>query len=1143
MIVPRLLDSFIERSAPFRHWMEALDARGSRTIVLQNLGGSALAFALAAFLRSRAVPLLVLTAGIERAEELASDLAWFGAADTHSYPKWEILPYDREELNIEAAARMLDAFEALSRAKADPARAPAIVAPVDALMQLVLPEDATGALGVRVEWGARIGPTRLGEALAAAGYEREPLVESRGTYSLRGNIVDVFPLNAEDPLRVDFFGDEVESIRVFDAVTQRSRNDLGTGAVLEIAPVGLKALAERHLAAGGRLASLLDRLPDRTVVVLDAPERHDDVCRHFENAVQRQYHETLHESPDLPAPGALVQSRADLLRALERFRRIEHSELPVETLDKTIVRIPFGTRGYAPHSTDIDGWRGELLRQRKQSIRTVIVCDNDGQVQRLDELLREGEVPAVAIGEATADASLAELLQGAPDVLIATGQLTSGFLMPEAMLGFLTDREMFGRYKRRPAYKKIHKGRPIASSSEMARGDHVVHVEHGIGRFLGIRQQVIDGRAVDLLEILYADDNKLLVPVENIRHVQKYSAAEAAEPALDRLGSGRWQKRRSKSRGDVEKVARELLALYARREAARRRPYGPDTPMMREFEASFLYEETPDQLAAIRAVKEDMEGPRPMDRVLCGDVGYGKTEVAIRAIFKCVQDGRQAALLCPTTILAQQHHTTLRERFADYPVRLEHISRFRSPKEVRDALRKLRTGEVDVVVGTHKLLGKEVQFLDLGLVVVDEEHRFGVGAKERLRELRVDIDTLTLSATPIPRTLHMALSGIRDLSTIATPPQGRHPIRTRLIHFEQEQIAEALLRELNRGGQVYFVHNRVATIHEVARRLLEIVPHARVDVAHGQMREAELEETMRRFVEHEFDILVATTIIESGLDIPNCNTIIVNRADTLGLSQLYQLRGRVGREKRRAYAYMIVPPGEGITDAAVKRLAAIEEFTELGSGFHIAMRDMEIRGTGNILGREQHGTINEIGFELYCEMLREAVANLRGDQVPDDRVAEIKTEASCVLPPAYIPVEQHRLTFYKRLGVARAMKDVDEAESELRDRYGDPPESVAALLATTRLRVACSALHIGAVRQNGQTVRLVFHAPEAEQWMDDARAAMREQAAVQNVRTDGRDALVLTLKPSTPREALTTALDFIGAMQALNERGTTPAHA
>ncbi len=1143
MIVARLLDSFTERSTAFRHWMEAMDHRGSRTIVLQNLGGSALAFALAAFLRKRPVPVLVLTPSIERADELANDLAWFGVEDTHSYPKWEILPYDREELNIEAGARMLDVFGALARAKADAGRAPAIIAPVDALMQLILPEEVAGALGVRVEWGARIGPAKLGDALSAAGYEREPLVESRGTYSVRGNIVDVFPLNAEDPLRVDFFGDEVESIRVFDVVTQRSRNDLGTGAVLDIAPVGLKALAEQHIAEGGRLASLLERLPERTIVVLDAPERHDEVCRHFENAVQRQYHEVLHESPDLPEPGNLVQSRSDLLRGLERFRRIEHSELPVESLDKTIVRIPFDTKGYAPHTSDIDGWRGELLRLRKQTIRTVVVCDNDGQVHRLDELLREGHVPAVAISEATDDSSLTDLLRGAPDVLIATGQLTSGFLMPEAMLGFLTDREMFGRYKRRPAYRKIHKGKPIASSSEMARGDYVVHVEHGIGKFLGMRQQVIDGRAVDLLEILYADENKLLVPVENIRHVQKYSAAEAAEPALDRLGSGRWHKRRTKSREDVEKIAKELLALYARREAARRRPYGPDTTMMREFEAGFLYEETPDQLAAIQAVKEDLEGTKPMDRVLCGDVGYGKTEVAIRAIFKCVQGGRQAALLCPTTILAQQHYNTLRERFADYPVRVEHVSRFRSAKEVKDVLRRVKIGEVDVVVGTHKLLGKEVQFLDLGLVVVDEEHRFGVGAKERLRELRADIDTLTLSATPIPRTLHMALSGIRDLSTIATPPQGRHPIKTRLIHFEQEQIAEALLRELNRGGQVYFVHNRVATIHEVAKRLLEIVPHARIDVAHGQMKESELEETMRRFVEHEFDILVATTIIESGLDIPNCNTIVVNRADTLGLSQLYQLRGRVGREKRRAYAYMIVPPGEGITDAAIKRLAAIEEFTELGSGFHIAMRDMEIRGTGNILGREQHGTINEIGFELYCEMLREAVANLRGDQVADDRVAEIKTEASSVIPPAYIPVEQHRLTFYKRFGVARSLKDVDEAEAELKDRYGEPPESVAALLLITRLRVACGALHIGAVRQGAQTLRFVFFAPEAEQWMDDARTAMGGNPQVQNVRAEGRDTLVLTIKPCTPREALATALSFVGAMSAADQSSAAPAHA
>lgn len=1128
----RLLD---ERSTAFRHFIEALDAKGSRPIALQNLGGSALAFVVAALLEKKRIPILILTGGIDRAEDLVNDLEFFGVEDVHHYPKWEVLPYDPEELNVEVTAKHLDVFDAFAGARRDAKRAPIVTAPIDALMMRVLPSTRMDALTVEIEWGMRAEISALAKRLADAGYAREPVVESRGEYSIRGNILDVFPMNAEDPIRVDFFGDEIESLRLFDVNTQRSRSDLGTGAKLRIQPVGLKQLGEIHVQGGGKLASLLDMLPERTLVILDAPERHDEVCSHFENAVQRQYHDVLKESPDLATPESLIQTRSELLRALEKFRRIEHTELPIDSLDKTVVRIPFDTRGYGLAGNDIDGWRSTLRKLQEHENLLLIVCDNDGQVQRLNELLLEGGIATRTVPEGQDLANFrADVLKGTPDVLLTTGRLSVGFYMPGVLLGLLTDREMFGRYKRRHVYKKIYKGKAITSSAEIQRGDFVVHVEHGIGRYLGMRQQVIDGRAVDLIDILYADNNKLLVPVENIRLVQKYSGAEAGDPQLDRLGSGRWQKRRAKSREEVEKIANELLELYAKREVARRKSYGPDTLLMREFEAGFLYEETEDQLSAIAALKEDMEGPKPMDRVLCGDVGFGKTEVAIRAVFKCVQGGRQAAVLCPTTILAQQHYLTMCERFADFPVRVDVVSRFRSAKESKDALAKLKTGEIDVLVGTHRLLSKDVKFLDLGLLVVDEEHRFGVASKERLRELRADVDMLTLSATPIPRTLHMALSGIRDLSIIATPPIGRSPIKTKLIHFEEEQVAEAILRELNRDGQVYFVHNRVMTIHEVAKRLHEIVPHARITVAHGQMKESELEEVMMQFIDHQFDILIATTIIESGLDIPNCNTIIINRADTLGLSQLYQLRGRVGREKRRAYAYMIVPPGEGITDAAVKRLAAIEEFTELGSGFNIAMRDMEIRGTGNLLGKEQHGTINDIGFELYCEMLRDAVARLRGDEVLEDRDAEIKTDVSSVIPPVFIPVEAQRLNFYKRLAAAREDADIADVETELRDRYGEPPESVLTLLATTRIRLACRPLKIGAVKQTQSIVRLTFFAPEAESWIPDCQGAMKQIGAVTNVRTEGRETLVLMMKPKAGLELIVALNEFLRKIHAIS---------
>jgi transcription-repair coupling factor (superfamily II helicase) len=1120
-----------ERSQPWRQVRDALARDSNRTIRLQNLPGAALAMVLEALARDLQRPVLLLTASIERADDAAGDLEFLCAERTLHWPKWELLPYDREELTVELAAKTIDTLLALEDLRANPRRPAIITAPADATMQMVLPREEFARLCVRLEWGQRIPIADLSLALSRAGYDRQPIVEARGEYSIRGNIVDVYPPNADAPLRLDFFGDELEGIRLFDVQTQRSREALDTSAKVTIPPARVKGCLDEHVQAGGKLVPFYDWLPAETLLVLDSPERQADVCEHFENAVDRQYHDVLKASPDLPKPRDLTLDRAGLSRAQGRFRRLEHSELPVETPDRTALRIPFDTRAVTPASRELPDWMAAFRKLREAGSLLAIVCDNDGQAQRLDELLHEFSIPAqvLASEDGLAQASPLDLdvLKGPPDVLVLVGGLSAGFHFPSQLLALVTDREIFGRYRRRHVYRKIYRGRPIASAADILRGDFVVHVEHGIGKFLGMRSQVIDGRQHDLMEILYADDNRLLVPVDKIRHVQKYTGAESGEPALDRLGSGRWQKRRKKNSEQIEKLASELLRLYARREVASRPPY-PDHPLYREMEASFLYAETPDQLAAIAAIKSDMEGSRPMDRLLCGDVGFGKTEVALRAIFKCFTAGRQAVFIAPTTILAQQHYRTVTERFADFGVRVGSVSRFRTPREIRETLRKLAAGEVDVVVGTHRLLSEDVRFLDLGLVVVDEEQRFGVKAKEKLKALRSDVDILTLSATPIPRTLHMALSGLRDLSVIATAPMDRQPIKTRIIQFEEDQIAEAILRELNRGGQVYFVHNRITTIGEVERRLQQIVPHARIRHAHGQMDEHELEDVMMSFVEHEFDILVATTIIESGLDIPNCNTIIINRADAFGLSQLYQLRGRVGREKRKAYAYMIVPPGEAITETAVKRLAAIEEFTELGSGFNLAMRDMEIRGAGNLLGAEQHGTISEIGFELYCDMLREAVGRLRGEDIDEDRDVEIKAELSSVIPPQYIPVESQRLNFYKRFAVAREERDLADIEAELRDRYGDLPETVQALLKVSRLRITARPLRIAAVQQQGLRARITFAAPEARAWEPDFDAARRTIDAIGSVRPEGQDVLVVTFKagsaPIAMVEALTTAI-------------------
>lgn len=1111
---------------------------GKRAIVLENLPGSALPLVLSEVARREKRPMLVLTAGGERAEDLAGDFEFFGISQALHYPKWEVLPYDDEDLSIEVTAKSLDVFEAIARRRRNKNAEPFVIcAPVDAAMIRVLPEEHLNGLTLQVAWGETIDTAALAEKLQRAGYTREPIVEARGEFSIRGGIVDIFPLNAENPVRIDLFGDEIESIRTFDVSTQRSLGDLGTEALLVLQPTRLKAQLDAYIHGGGKLDSIFDHLPEETIVVLESPERFAEVCTYFESAVRRQYEMAQKNNAAAPPPESLLVLADDLPPQLGRYRRIEHSANPPKHDGKSL-HVAFEQQHYAGESLELDTWLKQIRKFQEKDYLVAVVCDNDGQVQRFDELLREQEISAVAVPEAGwgEGFELKNVLSGYQDVVLLVGGVQTGFCLPDARLCVMTDREIFGRYKRRYVYKKIYKGKPITTSSEIRRHDFVVHVDHGIGRFLGMRVQEIDGRMVDLIEIEYADNDKLLVPVDKIHKVQKYSGPESAEPSLDRLGSNKWAKRRKKHSEEIEKLAEELLALYARREAASREPHKADTHLQREFEASFLYQETPDQLQAIDLSKKDMEKIRPMDRLVCGDVGYGKTEVAIRAVFKCHQSGRQAAILCPTTILAQQHYNNFRERFADFPIRIDMISRFKKPAEVREVKRKMKTGELDVVVGTHALLAKDVGFANLGLVVVDEEQRFGVKAKERLKEMREQIDILTLSATPIPRTLHMALSGLRDLSIITTPPPDRQPIKTKIIHFDEEQIAEAILRELNRGGQVYFVHNRVKTIEEVVRRLHEIVPHARIAHAHGQMKETELEDTMLKFVDREFDILVATTIIESGVDIPNCNTIIINRADAFGLAQLYQLRGRVGRERRRAYAYLIVPQGKGITENAVKRLQAIEDFAELGAGFSIAMRDLEIRGAGDILGKEQHGTITEIGFELFCELLQEKVEEMGGTSAPRFVDVDVRWDSSSFLPPMYIPMESQRVTFYKRLAGAHTSAGLAEVEAELRDRYGDPPQEARTFLEICRLKIACQPLRLGAAKKSLNKIALTTIEPVGEELKKTLREKLPQHKAFTDVSSPSFDRIVLTLQGDVEsHDAVMPLVALLKAVSAATE--------
>ena len=1229
-----------------------------------NLSGSARALVVARLQQLSGRPVLVVTPDAESAEAWFDDFQQFGVEGLLHFPMAETLPYEPEEPIIEIVARQYTTLYYLARGeRPDPVRisskekpgaadevemdnglkpalrtladdglkpalrtpdglkpgplmrtrqTPAlIVAPIEALQRKTPGRAAFENLVLAFSWGERFDIEKIARRLVEMGYEREAMAETRGEFSVRGHIVDVFPPHLENPVRFDLFGDEIESIRFYDPSTQRSLRNLEELERVTILPAAMYGVTEElaRRAASGQparspsgesvraasgqparspsgepacsssgqparsssgygeyhseetnpsLVCLADWLPPDTLVILDTPEKFDAALDQFYRIAERRYKElteggaqetvefsqprakAIAATRDLLPPATYFLDRTAVQRAFDRFAQIHFPQINIQHLSASSdsgADFDFGVQAYDTIPPDLNSYLSLIKSKQAQDFSIHVVCDNDGQVMRLEELLREHDVNTRGLLPARSEDSRfmqRDILEGYQDIILTTGPMHTGFIFPGARLLMITDREMFGRYKRRHVYRKAYKGRAISSVSDIQRGDYVVHVDHGIGRFLGIRRQEIDERLTELLELEYAEGNKLLVPIENVGRIQKYSSTEGAVPVLDHLGGKRWGARKKKSQERIEKMAEELLEIYARRETAEGYAFGADSTWQSEFEESFIYEETPDQFRAIGEIKDDMISPKPMDRLLCGDVGFGKTEVAMRGVFKCVEEKKQAAILVPTTILAQQHYTTFTERFADYPFRIDVISRFRTDAEQREIIKKLKTGEIDVIIGTHRLLSSDVQFADLGLLVVDEEHRFGVAQKEKIKAMRASVDILTLSATPIPRTLHLALGGLRDMSTINTPPRDRLPVRTRVVRFSPQEIEEAVMREINRGGQIYFVHNRIQNIGQVARRLHEIAPRARIAIGHGQMHERELERVMFDFIDRKYDILLSTTIIESGLDIPNVNTIIINRADAFGLAQLYQLRGRVGRDVKRAYAYLIVPEGRPITDMAVKRLRTIEEFTELGMGFQVAMRDLEIRGTGNILGPEQHGVIDNVGFELYCTMLQEAVQRLRGGGGELDRPAEIKWGVSALLPAGYVPVESQRIAFYKRLAAARGGKDIQEIQEELRDRYGAVPAAAKNLIGISLLRVLARRCGIESVAATAKGFRLV---PRGDLF-DLLRRALPLQDSMKEVRSvsaDSGGAVLFDIRNWNIEKGLPTAVRVVRELAKAGE--------
>ncbi|NJC87051.1 MAG: transcription-repair coupling factor [Desulfuromonas sp.] len=1076
---------------------------------LLGLAGSSGAYLAAGLLAAGEPKLAVLAPDQAAAQQFCEALAFYhGRPDEVAlFPGWELDPYSPLSPHPDVEAQRLATLTALAAG-----RLRAVVTTVRAVQQRLIPRAVLENLHLVLQAGREYPRDELLAKLLSLGYQRVPLVEERGSFAVRGDLVDLFPPAFSSPVRLAFFGDELEELRPFEAITQRTGNERLTS--LELSPAREMVLAGEHLAtycarvrarcdelelprsvreallsearegllAPGReqllpfnypgLDTLFDYLGRVRWLVLDPPavaSAADELALLVREGERRQQ-----ERGEAFAPAIdFYLSPEELETRLGCNPRLDLAALQVYRLDDDfpLFRVPVqGNGDLRPDHPSHDGTLGYLVARlrdwREDGWRVLLVCHQEGQAERLRDLLEPSGLPLrwapeLAAGTATP-----------PGLTITVGNITDGFRLIEEKLAVITDDEIFGPRVHRRTRRR---DRRVFESSlaDLRPGHHVVHADYGIARYHGLLHLAAGGTEGDFLHLEFAGDDRLYLPVERIEKVQKY-VADGGEPRLDKMGSGSWEKAKLKARAAVEELARDLLHIQARRQLTEGFRYTPPDRLYREFEAAFPYEETPDQLEAIEAVLNDLQSGKPVDRLICGDVGYGKTEVAIRAAFKVVLDGRQVAVLVPTTVLARQHLETFRQRLADFPVTIEMVSRFRTPAEQKAILARTAEGKVDILIGTHRLLQADVRFKDLGLVVVDEEQRFGVAHKERLKKLRAEVDLLTLTATPIPRTLHLSLTGIRDLSIIDTAPVDRQAIRTYVTRFDDDLVRDAILRELKRGGQVYFVHNRVQTIDAMAEFLRTLLPNVRIGVGHGQMNETVLEKAMLDFIEGRIDLLLCTAIIENGLDIARANTIIIDRADTFGLAQLYQLRGRVGRSSVRAYAYLLIPGEGSLTHDARERLRVLQEQTELGAGFRIARHDLELRGAGDLLGARQAGQIAAIGFELYTELLEETVKELQG-QVHEARIdPEVRLGLSAYLPEGYVADPNQRLVFYRRMAAAVDEDELYAAGDELRDRFGELPEPAQLLLEVMKLRVLMKQLRIEQAEYDGQQLVLVF---------------------------------------------------------------------
>lgn len=981
----------------------------------------------------------------------------------YDYPAKDLLFYHADIKGKYLLSRRMEVLRVLSecrRNEQDGDGGITVITTADAFLDGLAPLNMMESCRVHLETGDTLNFSSLQEKLSSMGYEREAQIEGPGQFAVRGGILDIYPLTEEFPVRVELWGDEIDSIRTFDVESQRSIENMDE---INVYP------ADEQVKGDFTPCSFLDYFPpEETLLMLDEPLR----LREQMEAVSEEY---LNSRSGREAAGAVgadddltVFSPEEILEKWNRFYglcfTLLESRIGWLKIRKT---YSVGVQGITPYNSSFETLTKDLKRLKRNGYRVVLLSGSHTRAKRLAEDLRDYDLSSFYCDDMEREVKPRE-------IMVSYGHVAEGYEYPMLKFMVISETDIFGRKKKKKR-RKAKEGQKILSFSELRVGDYVVHENHGIGIYQGIEKIQVDKVTKDYMKISYAGGGNLYLPATQLDMIQKFGTSDSKKPKLNKLGTSQWTKTKNQVRSAVRIAAKDLVKLYAARQQADGYVYEPDTVWQKEFEEMFPFEETEDQLQAIEDTKRDMESTKIMDRLICGDVGYGKTEIAIRAAFKAVQEGKQVVYLVPTTILAQQHYNTFIQRMKDYPVRIDLLCRFRTSAEQKKTVEDLKKGLVDIVIGTHRVLSKDVQYKDLGLLVIDEEQRFGVAHKEKIKKLRENVDVLTLTATPIPRTLHMSLIGIRDMSVLEEAPMDRMPIQTYVMEYDEEMVREAIQRELSRGGQVYYVYNRVSDIADVAGRIQKLVPDAAVAYAHGQMNERQLENIMYDFINGDTDVLVTTTIIETGLDISNANTMIIQDADRLGLSQLYQLRGRVGRSNRMAYAFLLYRRDKLLREVAEKRLAAIREFTDLGSGFKIAMKDLEIRGAGNLLGAEQHGHMEAVGYDLYCKMLGEAVKQEKGELDEDIFTTTIDLNLDAYIPDSYIPNENQKLDIYRRIASIESEQEMDDMIEELIDRFGDIPRKVQKLLSAAMLKSLAHSAYVTSVEQKGGEIRLTMY--------------------------------------------------------------------